>query len=251
MTLDRAEKAGFGASAAGHLLLFGILWAGYVAIKPMQPPPRPAIEVDLVSETALESGAPEISRELPAPRLSEVEAPIELERPAPTPVEIPKPVPRTEAKPAPKPITRAEPKAQPRPTRSGGRLAGILDGVSDRETPSRSTKPPGATITPAVQSSLAAAVRRQLKPHWKAPTGADAELLRTELSITLARDGSVIDVDVLRQTGVTPSNRAQAPLHRQQAIRAVQLAAPFQLPADYYEAWKLLSPIGFDKRLSQ
>ena len=45
-----------------------------------------------------------------------------------------------------------------------------------------------------VQASLAAAVRRQLKPHWKAPTGADVEQLRTELSIRLAKDGSVTDV---------------------------------------------------------
>jgi hypothetical protein len=106
-------------------------------------------------------------------------------------------------------------------------------------------------VGPAVKASLAAEVRRQLKPHWKAPTGADVEQLRTELSIRLARDGSVTDVDVLRTTGQTESNRPQVRLHQEQAVRAVRLASPFRLPAEYYDAWKLLSPIGFDKRLSQ
>jgi hypothetical protein len=102
-----------------------------------------------------------------------------------------------------------------------------------------------------VKASLAAEVRRQLKPHWKAPTGADAEQLRTELSIRLGRDGSVTDVDVLRTTGQTESNRPQVRLHQEQAIRAARLASPFRLPAEYYDDWKFLSPIGFDKRLSQ
>ena len=134
-----------------------------------------------------------------------------------------------------------------RPT---GRLKGILSGISDSDSPSRSAAPPATAVGPAVKASLAAEVRRQLKPHWKAPSGADVEQLRTELSIRLARDGSVTDVDVLRTTGQTESNRPQVKLHQEQAVRAVRLASPFRLPAEYYDAWKLLSPIGFDKRLS-
>jgi outer membrane biosynthesis protein TonB len=249
--MDRAEQAGFGASIAGHLLLFAALVASYSLMPPLRPPERPAIEVDLVSETALESGAPEISNEAPAPKLAEEEAPVEPEPPAPVPVPEPKPIPKIEPKPAPRQTARPEPKPQPRKTQTGGRLTGILEGLAPEDSPGRSNKAPAANLTPQVQSSLAAAVRRQLKPYWKAPTGADAEQLRTELAITLARDGSVIDIDVLRQTGVTPSNRAQAPLHVERAIKAVELASPFQLPAEYYDAWKLLKPIGFDKRLSQ
>jgi hypothetical protein len=249
MTADRAEQAGFGASVAGHALLFAILYVGYTAVRPIQPPERKAIEVSLVAETALESGAPELSNEAPAPKLAEQEALLE---PTPSvPVPEPKPAPVPQTKPLAKPALNPAP-AKPAPAKpSGGRLAGILKGLTDDDSPGRSTAAPAATITPAVQSSLAAAVRRQLKPHWKAPTGADAELLRTELAIRLARDGSVMDIEVLRQTGITPSNRAQAQLHKDQAIRAVRLASPFQLPAQYYDAWKLLSPIGFDKRLSQ
>jgi protein TonB len=34
-------------------------------------------------------------------------------------------------------------------------------------------------------------------------------------------------------------------------MRAVQLAAPFTLPAEYYGAWQRVASFRFDKRLSQ
>jgi hypothetical protein len=89
-----------------------------------------------------------------------------------------------------------------------------------------------------------------LKPHWKAPTGADAEQLRTEVVIALAEDGGVTDVRIVGTSGQTASNRPQVKLHQEQAARAVRLASPFRLPAQYYEAWKSLR-VTFDKRLSQ
>jgi hypothetical protein len=56
---------------------------------------------------------------------------------------------------------------------------------------------------------------------------------------------------VLRTTGQNARNRPQVKLHQEQAVKAVRLASPFNLPAEYYDAWKHLSPFGFDKRLSQ
>lgn len=280
--MDRAEATGLGVALAGHGLLLAILSVGFAtATRP--PILSEPMEVSFVDEVGLESTAPIASNEAPAPKLAEIEGPVEpdaspplpapvpqppapappapkaIERPAPQPL-APKPAPRQQpAKPAP-----AQPKAsaakpkpsaakpQPKPAaRPTGRLSGLLAGLNDSDNQSKSTTPPAAKAGPAVQASLAAAVRRQLKPHWKAPTGADVEQLRTELSIRLAKDGSVTDVDVLRTTGQTPSNRPQVKLHQEQAIRAVRLAAPFQLPAEYYDTWKVLSPIGFDRRLSQ
>ena len=251
MSIKRAERTGFGVAFVGHALLFALLWLGFVASPPPLVVERRPVEVQLVDEVGLESGAPEISFEAPAPKLGEVEAPVE----PPQPMTQPAPAARSEP-PQPKAAPRealTPPKARPRTkaTRPTGRLSGLLEGVSDQASPSRSTAPPAATITPAVQASLAAAVRRQLRPHWSAPSGADADKLRTELSISLARDGTVTDIEFLRQTGVTPSNQAQADLHRERAIRAVRLASPFELPPEYYDAWKLLSPIGFDARLSR
>jgi outer membrane biosynthesis protein TonB len=147
------------------------------------------------------------------------------------------------------PAAPATPAARPgaRPT---GRLSGLLTGISDRETESRATTPPAKVAGPAVQASLAAEIRRQLKPHWKAPTGADVELLRTQVTVTLASNGSVASIGDVQTTGETPSNRSQVKLHQEQAVRAVRLAAPFNLPADFYDAWKVIRPT-FDRRLSQ
>ena len=42
---------------------------------------------------------------------------------------------------------------------------------------------------------------------------------------------------------------ALAALHAERAIRAVQLAAPFDLPDEYYNAWRNIAEWRFDRRL--
>ncbi len=103
-----------------------------------------------------------------------------------------------------------------------------------------------------MRSSLASAISRQLKPNWIAPQGADAELLVTILAWDLDRDGNLAGRPrVVRQEGITETNRAQAVRHSEQAIRAVELAAPFDLPPQYYGAWRHVTAFRFDKRLAQ
>jgi hypothetical protein len=51
--------------------------------------------------------------------------------------------------------------------------------------------------------------------------------------------------------GVNDSNRAQARVHVENAIRAVELAAPFNLPPQYYNKWKRVKAFRFDRMLSQ
>jgi outer membrane biosynthesis protein TonB len=262
MTVAQAERMGFGVALGAHALLILILWAGVLASSPSSIVEREPVEVQLVDEVGLTSGAPEISRADPAAKLSEVEGPPEPS-PQADPEPVAQPTPQPKAPPVPRAMRRAQAKpapaqksarqkAQPKAaTRSAGRLDGLLAGLSDAPSKSRSTAPKTAAITPAIQSSLAGAVRRQLKPHWNPPTGADVERLRTELRISLARDGSVIDVEFLRQSGLTESNRPQAARHREQAIKAVRLASPFELPSQYYDAWKVIGPLGFDARLAQ
>lgn len=266
--MDKAEKAGLGIATAGHVILFGLLSVGFLATpNPLDLRPKP-IEVTLSDEIGLESQAPTPSTEEPAAKLAEVEAPVEPAsppEPAPKPEPVPAP-PKPQPQPAPKPtpapkVEKAKPAPQPKPAPKAepapkakaatptGRLKGITDGLTDRASDSRSTSPPAATIGPAVQSALASEVRRQLKPHWRSPTGQDVELLRTIVEVRLARDGSIIgEPRVIEQTGVNASNRSQAELHKEHAIRAVKLAAPFKLPAEYYDAWKVIRP-AFDKRL--
>ena len=190
-------------------------------------------------------------------------------KPVPKPTPAPKPAPRAPEKPQPKPApakpaakpAQQKPAAKPAPSKPAAPgnetqrksllSRSMVEGLGSTPSQSRSQGTPAQKAGPAVQASLAAEVLRQLKRHWTAPTGADSEKLRTELAITLARDGTVTDIEFLRQTGVTESNRAQAALHKERAMKAVRLASPFKLPAEYYDTWKLLSPIGFDKRLSQ
>lgn len=267
--MDRAEATGFGVAAVGHVALLAALTLGLAnGIRP--PVINQPIEVSFVDEVGLESQAPVASQEEPAPRLAEVEGPVEPV-PPPEPEPAPKPQPKVaEPKPEPKvaePDRPAKPKTKaaapaketPEPAKSKtrsdsrptGRLSGLLKGVSDRESKSQSTEPPAKTAGPAVQSSLRAEVLRQLKPHWRSPTGADVELIRTIVEVRLARDGSIIGTPrVIEQTGLNASNRSQAGRHEEQAIKAVRLAAPFRLPAEFYDAWKVIRP-AFDKRLSQ
>jgi type IV secretory pathway VirB10-like protein len=248
--MDRAERAGFGIAVGGHILLFAVFAAGYLAVKPPPPMKRQPIEVSIVDEVGLESGAPEISNTPLAPKLGEVEAPVEPPAPAPVPTPSearPAPQPRQAATPAPAPPKQPSSKAAQRPT--AGRLKGLLEGLSDSDSDSRSTAPPGATVSPAVQSSLAAEVRRQLKPHWQPPSGADVEKLKTVLRINLARDGSVTSINFVTTNGINASNRTQADLHRERAIKAVRLASPFNLPPQFYDGWKSMT-VNFDLRLS-
>ncbi len=247
--MDRAERTGFGIAIIGHVLLFAAL-----SLSLLKPPKLPKldaepIEVSLVDKVALESSAPQpVAAAAPAPAAAEPEMTEAESPPAPEPKPAPKPVaktptpPKATAKPEP---TKTKPaQAQRRPGLSRDLVAGLTDTPSAAGTPAK-------TASVAVASSIGAEIRRQLKPHWKSPTGADVELLRTTLIVHLKRDGTIDGTPTLdSQTGVNESNRSQARLHIDQAIRAVRLAAPFQLPAEYYDAWKIIRPT-FDKRLSQ
>lgn len=224
----------------------------------------------------------------PAPAASEPE-PMAMPEPSP-PLPTPKPASQPQTRPAPtpkparaQPQPQAKPAARPQPqqrTQTAQRSSDTRDrrrpdrertglsrdlvsGLSDAPTARPNARPattpgrgttngtPVAAIGPAVTASLGAEVRRQLKPHWKAPTGADVELLRTTVAVRLNKDGSLAGAPtVVQQTGINDSNRAQARLHADQAIKAVRLAAPFQLPSQFYDAWQEIRPT-FDRRLSQ
>jgi len=257
--IDRSEGAGFGAALVVHVALFGALSLAALAPPPPKPPKNAPIEVSLADDVALESTSPTPAAEVPAARLSPVEAPIEPDTAPPTPVEMaqpdtkpqptpPKPAPAPDARPAPKPPTKpttAAPPTKPsvkRPTAPTGRLDGIVSGLSDTPSSSKSTTPPAATAGPQVRAALQAEVMRQIKPRWSPPTGADSDKLRTTVQVSLNQDGSLAGEPRVSQTGITDSNRAQAALHRERAIRAVKLAAPFKLPAQYYDAWKTIAP---------
>jgi outer membrane biosynthesis protein TonB len=265
MAMTRSEAGALAIAAIGHAVLFGLLSRSVFLPSPDPEKLRSTpIEVSITDESAVESQAPVVSHEEVAAKLSPVEAPPEPEvappepQPDPQPVAKPqpvppRPVPAPDARPAPrqpppKPAPAATPaKQQPRrDVRASGALDGIIAGLASQPTKGVATTPPAATAGPQVRSALAAEIIRQIKPHWTPPSGADTDQLRTKVIISLNRDGSLAGEPRVSQTGVTDTNRTQAGLARERAVRAVRLAAPFKLPAQYYDAWKTIAPILYE-----
>ncbi|HKY83031.1 MAG TPA: cell envelope biogenesis protein TolA [Sphingobium sp.] len=213
---------------------------------PAPPPPKPSPPKKDVPKAAPK---PKPTPEKPAPR------------PKPTP---PKPKPaaaapapsQQKAKPSPKASAPARASGQGKAEKPKGSLLGkdFLKGIDTAsDAPRKPAPPPAAAMGPAQKSALDAEIRRQLKPHWRPPSGADADQLVTLLEVRLDQNGRVIGApEVIDQLGVTASNRPQAQLHAERAIQAVKLASPFRnLPPEFYEQWKWLRPLRFDARLNR
>jgi len=204
--------------------------------------------------------------------------PVMVPMPVPIPHHVTKPAPpekpaisKPDTKPAPAKAKPASPKQHshdavdpvaaalagssssahktPKPV-GGSRIgADFLKGVTSANSTGKASA--SAAITGPVKSALASAISRQLKPHWTAPQGVDADSLVTILSFDLNPDGSLAgEPHVVSQSGINDSNQPQAARHAEQAKRAVRLAAPFQLPSEYYAAWKHVKWT-FDRKLSQ
>lgn len=267
-TLSREERLGLGVAAAAHAaLLAALVW--HVSDEPTALPIPERIEVSLANEVSLESTAPDPSAEpqaASAPVLAPEPEPViepepvrEIVRPEPRPTVAPMPTTRATERPRPTPAPTPRASERPRPTatptpratpsrQAGGSRLGddFLEGAGASERGGT----PAATFGAAEQASLAQAINRQLKPHWSAPQGVDAERLITVLRWELNADGTLKGrPEVVSQSGITDSNRPQAALHAERAIRAVQLAAPFDLPEEFYDKWRRIRDWRFDRRL--
>ncbi|NKJ02849.1 TonB C-terminal domain-containing protein [Novosphingobium sp. SG707] len=234
------------------------------------PPPKPVPQPQPVPKP---QPAPPPPRPAPQPHPVPPPKPVPAPHPAPQPKPQLAPVKPAPAKPTPAkadpisaaiaaahgskaPTAKAEAKteaAKPATNKpAGGSRIGVdfLKGFGASPAGKAQT-PPAAVIGPGVKAALSGAISRQLKPHWRVPQGVETDQLVTILAFDLNPDGTLAGpVTVVRQEGVTASNHPQAGLHRENAIRAVKLAAPFPLPPDLYEAWKHVQ-WRFDRNLSQ
>ncbi|MEP6869516.1 MAG: hypothetical protein ABJA20_13470 [Novosphingobium sp.] len=271
------------------LVLAVLVHAGLFAWLVLAPQPKPVAEpermtVTLSDEVGLKEASTAQKAEAAAataPELSEQPSPEPAPQPKPMPRVEPSPLPLSVAKlppvPAPKPIpapaklVAAKPApAKPTPTKSSAFAsafatplkkpaagaskfdAAFHKGTTDPKAHGPAPVQAAAVIGPAVQSELVGTISRQLKPRWVAPQGADAEKLVTVLAWSLNKDGSLAgSPTVVRQEGINDANRPQSARHAEQAIRAVELAAPFALPPEYFSAWKRVSSFRFDRKLSQ
>lgn len=231
-----------------------------------EPQPEPVVQPQPLPEPPKPLPAPSQPQSKPQPK------PVPAPRPQPQPQPKPAPPRPSSPKPAPpkpappKPVAKAasakatpakpadaSPRRRPDAPAGGSRIGSdFLQGVPGSTRPGTAKTPPAAVAGPEVKASLASAIARQIKAHWTGPQGVDVDKLVTVLAWELNADGSLAGRPrLVSQTGVTPSNEAQAKRHVELAIRAVQLAAPFDLPDEYYANWKRISAFRFDKRLSQ
>jgi len=269
--IRREDMAGLGLAVLAHALLIGWLaWS--------RPPPAPPVVdkvmvtisgeiADQASSTSREAAAAAIAPKLaenpaPAPEPAAPAPPVARVTPLPKAASLPKPAPAQklapapQPQPAPKPVRTAQSRvgndflkgvtdSRPRPAQraGGGSRIGddFLSGVNGGDNRGKSQTPPGPVITGQIRSSLLAEVSRQLKPHWQSPVGPDVELLATTLEWDLNPDGTLAGSPrFVGQTGLNSTNRAQADRHREQAIRAIRLSAPFHLPPQFYAGWQRL-----------
>ncbi len=245
--MERAEKIGLGVAAGGHLVLFGVLSLSLLS-QPDEAFKPKSIEVMIADEVGLESASPNPALVPPAtsvaPELGDPD-PADLSQPDPmelTPAPDVKPAP-PRAKPVAKP--KPKPKAKPKPKPKGSRLGkDFLKGVTDQSSVSRNQNVTGEKASARAVASLQQELYRQVKRKWKPPSGADAELLRTKVTARLDRSGNIIGTPTATTTGITASNRSQAGVHKERAIAAVKLAAPYTtFPEKFYTEWQVIEPV--------
>ncbi len=262
------EKIGLAAAVVLHGALVAVLLLQTVRSEVSVFPER--MTVSLATEVGLDAAAPDPvaeSRAAIAPTLSDAPAPApeRTERAAPTlPPTLTKPRPTTStatSQPAPTRDRSRPDRTSPKPATTppkvaakggGSRIGDDFLAGSGTSTTTQVTRAPAAQIGASAKASIQQALARQVKPHWTSPQGLDVDQLVTLVDFDLNPDGSLKGRPRVRnQSGVTDANRAQAARHAENAMRAVQLAAPFDLPAEYYEAWKSVRGARFDRNTSR
>jgi hypothetical protein len=264
IALRNDEKIGLGAAVLLHGALVGVLAMQTMRQEVTVFPER--INVSLATEVGLEAAAPNPvpeSRAAIAPTLADDPAPAAAAKPEPAarvaPVP-PKPPARTAAQqPAPtrdrsrpdRTPPATTPARQTAPKAGGGSRIGddFLPGKGSSTTTTE-TRAPAAKFGAQEAADLRSAISRQIKRNWTAPNGVEAELLVSVVRWQLNPDGTLKGRPTCKTTpsSITASNRPQASLHCERAIRAVQLAAPFKLPEPFYSRWDDLE-WQFDRRL--
>lgn len=220
-------------------------------------PPKPSIDA-----------APQEMTEDAAPEISPIEAPAPVEpEPAPEPVKLsPVPAPEAKPKPLPEPKKPAPPKAEAKPkavkkadtATEAQELSSLIDkalpkakrrpvDTSEFAKSIEKSLPKGAKLDARATATLEQAIRAQVAPCWNPPIGGeDVRNMTVLLRIQLNRGGAVVGApEVLDQSGVTAGNQAYARAFAESARRAVIRCSPLQLPAEYFDSWKLFE-LNFD-----
>jgi protein TonB len=198
MIPERARRAvlGWGAALVAVALAHG---AGLEALRrwitehPPEPPPEPALLLDL----------PPLAPERAKPEPPPPEAPKpELPKPPPPTPEPPKPEPPKPAPPPEPPKPRLVKPPQPTPPKKAERPAPAetSDAVAPQPAPEPATPPAAASSIPPAWRALIAARIERMKRYPR------AALLRRDqgtvvLRFAIDRDGNVLSADIVRSSG--------------------------------------------------
>jgi hypothetical protein len=259
--MDRAEATGLGVATAGHLALLAALTYGLAATRLPVAKSDP-IEVAFVDEAALESAAPDASRDAPAPAAAFEPLP-ESAPPVPSPMPDPPtaapsvPPPQTPAvrAPAPAPTRPQPPKpaaatkpvpARPKPAPSKPAPAGKgrerfnldLSGARDGPGKAETAGTPAAVMNAKAMASIGSLIRRQVQPcaDRMVNPGPGASRIKVRLNLKLNRNGSLrAPPSVEGVSGLDDENRRYAQRVKEMAVAAFTSCAPLRdLPPDLY-----------------
>ena len=253
------EARAIGIAVAAHVVLIGLLSVQWTAGERRFD--NPPMEVDLIAETAPVSTAPVISDTPPPPQQGEEDniddAP---PPPAPTPTP-PEPIARPTPAPAPKVVKKAPPvppkktsppavqkpasKVPPKvPPKTGARgqsrsLDDIAKSLEPTKAPSKAGAPAAQTAA-EVRKSIDVSIKSKVNPRWQrcSVSGVDVDQLKTVVKFRLTASGALAGFSSVTTTGENDSNKFQVQRHQECAKRAVELAAPFDLPEENYSFWQ-------------
>lgn len=137
-------------------------------------------------------------------------------------------------KPAPKPPRPAAPKRRPKP-------APAFDPFAPLESPSNAAanassprqeavELPGERLSQSELERYIARIRARVQAQWRVPVGIEAE--RDPLAeMRLSPDGQVVDVRIVESSGNAALDAS--------LIRAIQAAAPFDLPREHFALFRV------------
>lgn len=203
---------------------------------------NPPMEVDLIADTGPTSTAPEISETPPAAKLGEEEAlSREAQAAPPEPAPLPKPTPKAPA--AKQSPSKAPPAKGPptrRPNTPTGRLDGIAEGLGKEATKASGRGLPATQTAAEVRKSIDVSIKGAVASRWNGcrVSGLDVDALKTTVKFRLTQSGGLDAVTSVVTTGQNDSNQFQVARHQECAKRAIELAAPFDLPAENYDFWR-------------
>jgi outer membrane biosynthesis protein TonB len=259
--MDKGEGAGLTVALAGHVVLFGLLSVGFLAMPNPEKLKAQPIEVTLADKVALESASPVVSSEdqkidyapepapgAPQPVPAEPDPVPEVAKPNPAP---PKAAPAPNAKPQPpaKPNKApTNPNTRPQPNRKPSLdLDSVIKDIGGGPKPNenKNPNPPGAVMSAAAATNIGSAIQRQVQPcaDRQVSPGPGTDRIRAVVRLQLNRDGSLAAPPrIIGHNGVDEDN-ARYVGRVDDAVRAIFAGcSPLRgLPADLYDVkdgWK-------------